>query len=161
VGNFVFTHADTDSTTPFVIEPEANTSLLTLSGGEVQITGAVRVNGTQVHPDYVFEPDYSLESIEEHSKYMWNKKHLPAIGAGTYQADGRSTVDLVGHQFGIVEELEKAHIYIEQLNQQLKEKDAQIARLEERTGQLLEDKDRDQEIVSKRLEALERALEQR
>jgi len=138
VGNFVFTHADTNSTSPFVAEPEANTNLLVLSGGEVQITGTVRVNGTQVHPDFVFEPDYALESIEDHSNYMWAEKHLPAIGAGTYQEDGHSTVDLVGHQFGIVEELEKAHIYIDQLNAKLKDKDLRLASMEETNSTLVE-----------------------
>jgi|GEM_PF-724508 len=145
VGNFVFTHADTNSTSPFVAEPEANTNLLVLSGDAVKVTGRVEVNGLQVHPDYVFEPDYELESIEEHSKYMWAEKHLPAIGAGTYQEDGRSTVDLVGHQFGIVEELEKAHIYIEQLHEtvrgledELVQRDSRLALLEERLARLEE-----------------------
>jgi len=125
----------------------------------VEITGRVRVNGTQVHPDYVFEPEYELESIEDHAEYMWSNRHLPAIGAGTYRDDGRATVDLVGHQLGIVEELEKAHIYIEQVHQELQQKTEEIARLEERTMQtskLLEQKDAQIEELRVRLEALER-----
>jgi len=156
VGNFVFTHADTNSTSPFVAEPEANTNLLVLSGDAVEVTGRVLVNGTQVHPDYVFEPGYELESIEEHAESMWAEKHLPAIGRGAYREDGRSTVDLVGHQFGIVEELEKAHVYIEQVHQELQRKAEELARLEEHTAKLLEEKDAQIEELRVRLEALER-----
>ena len=102
--------------------------------------------------DAVFEPDYELPSIEEHSAYMWANKHLPAIGP---TPDGkRVQFSVQQRHFGMLNELEKAHIYIEQLNERLKEKDAQYIELVDRVGQ------KDQQIadLSQRMERLEAAL---
>ena len=60
---------------------------------------------------------------------MWEKNHLPAVGAGA-----TSKVALTKLSYGILEELEKAHIYIERLNEQLKEKDDRLARIEAQLG---------------------------
>ena len=103
---------------------------------ELTPTGQVLHLGGQVHPDYVFEPDFELESIEEHAAYMWEKKHLPAVGPGRYAEDGRAIYELGESRAGMLEELEKAHIYIDQLNQDLKEKDALISDLAERLARL-------------------------
>jgi hypothetical protein len=84
----------------------------------VDINGKLVINGTQVTPDYVFDPDYPLESIEEHAELMWKNKHLPALPGASKNEEG---VDIVQHQYGTLEELEKAHIYISQLNEELKE----------------------------------------
>ena len=49
---------------------------------------------------------------------MWKNKHLPALpGASANEENG---VNVVSHQFGVLEELEKAHIYIDQLHQRLR-----------------------------------------
>jgi hypothetical protein len=48
---------------------------------------------------------------------MWANKHLPAISAAKTDEYGLQVIELGAHQRGIVEELEKAHIYIEQLSQ--------------------------------------------
>lgn len=50
---------------------------------------------------------------------MFKHKHLPAVGAGTYNRDGIPVLDLGKRSQGILEELEKAHIYIAQLNSTL------------------------------------------
>ena len=84
---------------------------------ELTPTGQVLHLGGQVHPDYVFEPDFQLESIEEHAAYMWENKHLPAVGPGRYAEDGRAIYELGESRAGMLEELEKAHIYIDQLHQ--------------------------------------------
>ncbi|MDI6794767.1 MAG: hypothetical protein QME81_18190 [bacterium] len=65
-----------------------------------------------MHADYVFEPDYELETIEEHAAYMWKNKHLKAIPNAKLDEDGREIIEVGIHRRGIVEELEKAHIYI-------------------------------------------------
>jgi len=86
------------------------------------VNGAIYQRGGVLHADYVFEPGYRLESIEEHQRYAWEHKRLPGIAGRTVDGQGQEVVELGASQRGIVEELEKAHIYIGQLNDQLKMK---------------------------------------
>ena len=104
--------------------------------GKLDVNGAIFQRGGVVHPDFVFEPDYPLEPIEEHAAYMWENKHLPAVGPGRYDEQGRSIIDVGAHSSAVLEELEKAHIYIAQLNDELKEKKRSISELEERLARL-------------------------
>ncbi|OFX17814.1 MAG: hypothetical protein A2Z18_07200 [Armatimonadetes bacterium RBG_16_58_9] len=89
--------------------------------GRLDVNGSIYQRGSLLHADYVLEPDYRLESIEEHSKKMWNEKHLPAVSPRRVDEDGREIVDLGDRQRGILEELETAHIYIEQLKRKIEE----------------------------------------
>ena len=70
--------------------------------------------GANTLPDYVFEPGYSLMSLEDLQAFVWENKHLPAMSKAPEGLRGK--IDLAGHQMGILEELETAHVYIEQLN---------------------------------------------
>ncbi len=87
--------------------------------GKLDVDGAIFQRGSQLHADYVFEEDYDLESIEEHAAFMWSNKHLTAIPKAQKDANGQEVVEVGAHRKGIVEELEKAHIYIEQLHKRL------------------------------------------
>jgi len=87
--------------------------------GKLDVNGAIYQRGGQIHADYVFEEDYELESIEEHAHFMWREKHLPAITKATVDEQGQEVVEVGAHRRGIVEELEKAHIYIQQLKREL------------------------------------------
>jgi predicted nucleic acid-binding Zn-ribbon protein len=64
---------------------------------------------------------------------MWQEKHLPAMPKIQKDENGREIVEIGARSKGIVEELEKAHIYIERLNKEIvalkSEKDAQIESL--------------------------------
>ena len=84
--------------------------------GKLDVNGAIYQRGGQLHADYVFDSEYELESIEEHSTFMWSEGHLPGVPRATKDADGREIVEVGSHRRGILEELEKAHIYIERLN---------------------------------------------
>jgi len=97
--------------------------------GELDVNGAIFQRGASLHADYVFEDDYELESIVEHSNFMWTNKHLPAIPKAMKDANGNEIVEVGSHRKGIVEELEKAHIYISQLH-------SQIANMNDRMKQL-------------------------
>ncbi|MCB1035255.1 MAG: hypothetical protein KDD47_15610 [Acidobacteria bacterium] len=108
-------------------------SFLLQTNGDLAIAGGL-VTGTagsctSASPcDGVFHPDFEVETIEDHASYMWTHSHLPAVGpvqAGT-------PINLTRTTTGMLNELEKAHIFIERLNSQLKEKDAQILDLVER-----------------------------
>jgi hypothetical protein len=78
------------------------------------------VDNSFVKADYVFEDDYNLMSIDEHSRAMWSEGKLPGV-----KANGT---------LGILEELEVAHIYIEQLEAKIKRLEAKIDVLADKLG---------------------------
>lgn len=88
--------------------------------------------------DYVFEPAYKLQSIEDHAGSMWKNKHLPAMSPRREDTDGRELIELGGHTRGLLEELEKAHIYITQLNERIKEREQRFGLLEAENARLAE-----------------------
>lgn len=104
----------------------------------LDVNGPVFLRGGVLHADYVFDPDYQLESIEEHAEFMWNKRHLPAVPKREVDQSGQELISLGADRRGIVEELEKAHIYIEQLHQGLRDKDARLELFAERLVRLEE-----------------------
>lgn len=117
-------------TAPFKFDLDATENLFrvgVLAGNTVDINGNLVVNGTDITPDYVFEEDYPLESIEEHARQMWENKHLPAMTSSVENAN--NGVDIIKHQYGVLEELEKAHIYIAQLHDMVKELRVEVAEL--------------------------------
>ena len=65
---------------------------------------------------------------------MWENNYLPAIGP---TPDGEKiSLDIGKRHFGVLNELEKAHIYIERLNERLKEKEAEVSDMSERLVRL-------------------------
>ncbi|MFY9572270.1 MAG: hypothetical protein WAV20_12800, partial [Blastocatellia bacterium] len=65
----------------------------TTPAGKLDVNGSIFQRGIQLFADYVFEPTYALESIEEHADFMWNNKHLPAVGAKKVDEQGREVVE--------------------------------------------------------------------
>ncbi|MCP4002263.1 MAG: hypothetical protein GY727_15240, partial [Gammaproteobacteria bacterium] len=84
--------------------------------GKLDVNGTIYQRGIEIHADYVFESDYDLETIREHADFMWKEKHLKAIPKAKVDENGMEIVEVGAHRKGIVEELEKAHIYIARLN---------------------------------------------
>jgi hypothetical protein len=120
-----------------------NQIALTLTeGGNVVVEQKLIVNGPFIHnvqgnsADYVFESSYQLISIEDQSRFMWKNKHLPAVPKRKVDENGNEVIEIGEYQRGLLEELEKAHIYISRLNEKLKEKDDQISLLIERVQRL-------------------------
>ncbi len=93
----------------------------TSPAGKLDVNGEIYQRGSRIHADYVFDESYTLESIEDHSQDMWNNKHLKGVPQMATDSDGNEIVEVGAHRRGILEELEKAHIYIEQLNSRVKE----------------------------------------
>ncbi|MEM7586975.1 MAG: hypothetical protein AAF560_26525 [Acidobacteriota bacterium] len=101
----------------------------TTSGDAIlSVQGSIVVDGTTVHADYVFEPDYALNTIDEHIAFAMENKHLPGLPKAPEGLKG--PVNLVGHQMGILEELETAHLFIGQLNDTIKQLQERIEKLE-------------------------------
>lgn len=88
--------------------------------GMLDVNGPIYQRGVLLHADYVFDSGYSLESIEEHAKYMWQYKHLKAIPKAEYDESGKEIVEIGANNRGLLEEVEKAHVYIQQLNNRIK-----------------------------------------
>jgi len=129
-----------------------STERMTLTTTGVNIAGNLSISGGNCSdapggggctPDYVFKPGYELESIDEHAESMWANSHLPAVGKGS--KDG--SFEITKTTWGMLEELEKAHIYIDQLNDQLRQKTGEIEQLKAKSGE-----------VQSRLARLESAL---
>lgn len=98
--------------------------------GKLDVNGPIYQRGGVLHADYVFDTDYKLESIDDHSHYMWENKHLKAIAKARGDENGQEVIEIGSHQRGILEELEKAHIYIEQLQKQLKTLEERLTKIE-------------------------------
>ncbi|KPL25150.1 MAG: hypothetical protein AMJ75_01715, partial [Phycisphaerae bacterium SM1_79] len=66
----------------------------TSPAGKLDVNGAIYQRGGLLHADYVFEADYKLESIEQHSESMWQNKHLPAIPKMEVDENGRQIIEV-------------------------------------------------------------------
>ena len=92
--------------------------------GNLTISGTLTTTGTVCGSgcDLVFSDDYKLPSIEEHAAEMWGNSYLPSVGATIENAPFNIT-EKTG---GMLNELEKAHIYIEQLNSRINNKENEL-----------------------------------
>lgn len=124
--------------------PEILVSDSTTGNSTVTINGDLMVNGLCTGCDAVFQPDFELESIEEHAAIMWEQSHLPAVGP---TPEGKGPINVFEKTTGILQELEKAHIYIDQLNSTIQDLRAE-----------LNEKDEDVVTLSERLAVLEDAM---
>jgi len=121
------------------IKNDGNVGIGTTSpAGKLDVNGSIFQRGVQLFADYVFEPSYTLESIEDHAAFMWNNRHLPAVGAKKVDEHGQEIVEIGARMRGLLEELEKAHIYISTLNDKIGERDIQLTKLERQNADLAE-----------------------
>lgn len=98
-----------------------NTVFTVSSTGDVTIPGTITTSGScSGGCDRVFAPDYDLPSIGEHARLMWKNKHLPAVGP----TPENSPINLTDKLERMLNELEKAHIYIAQLHERIEKLEA-------------------------------------
>ena len=81
--------------------------------GDINVSGDYYISGTPI-ADFVFDEDYSVASIEEHARLMWENKHLPKVSGENDL--GNEPYSMSERREQMLEELEIAHIYIERLN---------------------------------------------
>lgn len=79
------------------------------------ITSGLPGGACEAGCDEVFFPDYELNSIEEHGRLMLANRHLPAVGP-TYEGQ---QIDVMVRMARMLNELETAHLYIQQLNNRI------------------------------------------
>ena len=108
------------------------TSKLHVNGDIKATNGSFIDDGTALDaPDYVFSDDYELESIEEHAEFMWREKHLPAVKSSE-EIKSNGGYNMAERREEMLEELEKAHIYIEQLHKRIKELEATVEKMQQK-----------------------------
>lgn len=91
--------------------------------------GSIIHRTTQIHADHVFDPEFPLESIEEHATAMLSERHLTAIPPTETDEQGNMVVNYGSLMRGLLEELEKAHIYIARLNEVVKNQQVSLSTL--------------------------------
>src|SRR3712207_3000509 len=99
--------------------------------------GAIIHRTTQIHADHVFEREYPLESIEEHAAAMTENKHLAAVPPTQRDAEGNMIANDTARLRGLLEELEKAHIYLARVNVVVDKQQEALAALAGRVGPVL------------------------
>jgi hypothetical protein len=107
--------------------------------GTLDVNGSIYQRGGKLYADYVFKPGYRLESIEEHAVFMWKEHHLPAVPKAQYDKENREIIELGAHSRGMLEELEKAHIYIEKLYKESNELEQRFSKVEALLSRLQKD----------------------
>ncbi len=120
---------------------------IALSDFEFGITqdGDVYVKGTQVHPDYVFEPDYELMPLDELKDFVARERHLPDIP--TAKDIEENGLNLTLFQARLLEKVEELTLY-------LFDQDEKLAQLKSQNG-YLRDENR---ALEDRMIALEQRL---
>jgi hypothetical protein len=98
--------------------------------------GAIIHRTTTIHADYVFDPEYQLESIEEHAAAMAEDKHLSGIPRPQKDESGQSVIEYGSLMRGLLEELEKAHIYIARMSDTVKRQQNELTVLSARVEAL-------------------------
>ena len=129
---------DTTGLTPFKMGNDAVENLLRVgidANNIVDINGALDVSGAitsasittsgscSVGCDAVFEADYDLPTIAEHTEAMYSLGYLPNVGP-TFEGQRIDVADKLGR---VLNELEHAHIYIAELNQRIVTLEEQLA----------------------------------
>jgi len=86
--------------------------------GNLTLTGTLTTGGAgtcSAGCDRVFDADYPLPSITEQQEMMFSNRHLPNVGP----TDENGPFNISHKMGGMLNELEKAHIYIAQLNERI------------------------------------------
>ena len=102
--------------------------------GDLTVRGTITSSGPTCAAgcDAVFDDDYALPTIEDHAELMFANRHLPTVGPTSRDIP----INLTEHMGNVLNELEKAHIYIAQLNERNKVLEGQNMAFEARLQQL-------------------------
>lgn len=104
------------------------------TSGNVRITGTITTSGSCSNGcDAVFDPEYPLPTIEEHAQAMFENRYLPVVGPTQ-----TGPINLSDKTTAMLNELEKAHIYIAQINEEKKALKQRLDQTEERLLRLEE-----------------------
>ena len=112
--------------------------------GNLTVTGTV-TTATQTIPDYVFEDDYNLLSLEELKAYIEKENHLPNIPSASDFEERGMRVDISLFQMKLLEKIEELTLYtlqqqetIEQQAEEISDLNNQLTKMESLETQLAE-----------------------
>ncbi|WP_157494176.1 tail fiber protein [Fulvivirga imtechensis] len=108
----------------------------------------VQVTATSPWPDYVFEEDYALTSLEELESHLKEKKHLPGIP--TAKEVEENGVNLGEMNAKLLEKVEELTLYVIDVNHQTNSLNEQVKALQA-SNQLLEEQNN---LLKQQLELL-------
>lgn len=136
--SWYITHENTAPNSFNIAHDDGGVMRLT-TAGNLEISGTLTTAGTicnvTAQPagcDLVFSDDYKLPTIEDHAEQMYANSYLPNVGPTIENAP----FNLTEKTGGMLNELEKAHIYIAQLNEKLNEKTSALESIEKRLAKL-------------------------
>jgi hypothetical protein len=93
--------------------------------GNAVITGNLWVDGQQMNvPDFVFEKDYKIMSLEDLKIYVDKNKHLPYVKSSKEIEE--SGINIVEDRNNILEAVENIFIHLFKLNEKIKEQEKEI-----------------------------------
>jgi len=119
----------------------------------ISVNGEVYVNGTQVHPDYVFSPDYALRPVEDLAAYVRENEHLPGVLTSA-EREHNGGIDLASFPLQLLEKIEELTLYT--IDQQ-----KLIHELQTKNEALTRELRSSNEELAARIAALERAQDER
>jgi hypothetical protein len=96
--------------------------------GNFRVSGLIYSGAADIPvPDYVFEPDYKLMSIEALGRFLAEKKHLPNVpSAGEIKENGLNVSEF---QMKLLEKIEELALYTVQQAKSLESKGAELVEL--------------------------------
>ena len=102
--------------------------------GDMVLDGTLTTGGPTCDTgcDAVFDAEFPTLSITEHAELMWEKGHLPAVGA-TLPGQPMNVSEKMG---AMLNELEHAHIYIAELEARDRQRAEENARLVQRISRI-------------------------
>jgi len=129
-------YTDYDEYVKFSINSDGNIGIGTpYPKGKLDVNGTIYQRGI-VHSSKALRSEYKIESIKEHTKEMFTTGKLKAMPKKQKDKNGNDVIEVGSQLKGIVEELEKAHIYINQLNTTLQDQQKTIKELSEKISVL-------------------------
>ena len=117
------------------IGTSAPASKLHVAGGDIRVTGGAFIDdGTTLDvPDYVFDRDYALMSLDELRTYIAKEKHLPNVPS--LEDIGRDGLNLSQFQMRLLEKVEELTLYTLGQEEKLEAQQRQITQLQARLGE--------------------------
>ncbi len=92
--------------------------------GKVKCDAVVIGDWTLRTPDYVFEKDYNLRSIEQLKNYLETNKHLPEVPSAKNMKE--NGVNLSKLNMILLKKIEELHLYLLQQNKRVEEQQKEI-----------------------------------
>lgn len=121
--SWYFTHEKNGPNRFLVSHSSGGVQMGLSSGGDMTLMGQLFTAGScAAGCDRVFDEDYPLPAIAEQAALMRARRHLPNVGPTP--EDG--PFNITAMTGGMLNELEKAHLYIAELDQRLAAQDAQL-----------------------------------